>query len=118
MTTNYYAQPTAVPEAGGLHIGQSSAGMDFLWRGHTNLRLTTREAWEKYLDRPEITIVDEYGEKWSIDEFMLKVVNRTNIEIRHAHLWLRYDRTSLDNSMLHNKWVDPQGHPFCGMSFS
>lgn len=118
MGTNYYArQPGETGE--GLHIGKSSGGWDFLWRGHEDLNLVTRELWESWLKQPDITIVAEYGVEYTLTEFLERVVDEKPVDsvIQHAHYWLRHSRDSLENSLNHSCWVDENGYPFCGLEF-
>jgi hypothetical protein len=120
MSVNYYACENDTPSIeDGLHIGKSSTGWDFLWRGHEKLNLVNRENWESYLDQLGITIVAEHGVTYTLGEFMLKIVDDRPIdEVRqHAHYWLRHGRDSVDNSLLITNWVDESGYPFCGVEF-
>jgi len=119
MGTNYYACTDDTPGIeDGLHIGKSSGGWDFLWRGHERLNLTTRELWEGYLRQPRVTIVAEHGVTYTLDEFLKVIVDeKPSVVIRHANYWLRHDRDSLDNSLNVTCWVDEVGNPFCGVEF-
>lgn len=59
MGTNYYAK---------LHIGKQSAGWRFLWHSIYDERLTSRGAWERFLE--SCTIEDEYGHEINLSKFL------------------------------------------------
>lgn len=120
MSTNYYARTMDMPEDHeGLHIGKSSVGWDFLWRGHKKLNLTSRALWEKYLNNKDISIVSEMGIVYDLTGFLDEVVNPRDgrKRIKHAHYWLRFDRNMHQTWMFDEEWVDDEGYPFCGSEF-
>jgi hypothetical protein len=64
MSTNYYAFgpfPGGDENGEGLHIGQSASGVRFLFRAHPDQGLTTLADWLSFIDRPDVTIRNEYG---------------------------------------------------------
>ncbi|MFE1451907.1 hypothetical protein [Streptomyces olivaceoviridis] len=64
MTVNYHAFgpfPGGDTNGEGLHIGQSAAGLRFLFRAHPDLGLTTLADWLAFIDRPDVTIRNEMG---------------------------------------------------------
>lgn len=80
MSTNYYAIKNKVslyPSA--IHIGKSSLGHKFLFRGYLSgdeegldsekLNIASIEDWKKYLDNKELVILDEYDRLISYEEF-------------------------------------------------
>ena len=74
MSTNFYAtatcdHPCAHCQPEGLHIGKRSAGWTFCFEAHYDLGLTTRKAWQAYLRKPGVAITDEYGQRYTPDEF-------------------------------------------------
>ena len=75
MGTNYYTvgEAKTCGESGAvkdvveaLHVGKSSGGWRFLFRGHTDEGLLTAKAWWAYLETRKI--VDEYGSSVNFDE--------------------------------------------------
>ncbi|ARQ95415.1 hypothetical protein [Bradyrhizobium phage BDU-MI-1] len=105
MSTNFYVKeahccPTCGKQSEVHHIGKSSGGWRFLFRGYREFGLTSANAWLQYLlDR---TIVDEYGVVWSWPEFTALI------------------RTKQDGRIAHNdkKEVDPEGYPVAYYEFS
>lgn len=79
MSTNYYAMKNKVslyPTA--IHIGKSSLGHKFLFRGYSGeeeglnnekLNIASIEDWKKYLDNNELVILDQYDDLISYKEF-------------------------------------------------
>lgn len=65
MGTNYYGQISIHGEQTRLHIGKSSAGWKFLFAQYDNL--TTMREWFAWLDRPGVTVTDEYGDEIAVD---------------------------------------------------
>lgn len=85
MSTNYYAMKNKVslyPPA--IHIGKSSLGHKFLFRGYSGdveglnnekLNIASVEDWKKYLDNNELVILDEYDDLISYKEFFDMIEN-------------------------------------------
>ena len=84
MGTNYYVikrKPSLYPSA--IHIGKSSYGWKFLFRGYLagdeeglndeKLNIASIEDWKKYLDNEELIILDEYDCPISYEEFFAMV---------------------------------------------
>ena len=74
MSTNFYATATCDhpcehcrPEE--LHIGKRSGGWTFAFEAHDDRGLTTRKAWQAHLRQPGVAITDEYGQRYTPDEF-------------------------------------------------
>ena len=90
MGTNYYVikrKPSLHPSA--IHIGKSSAGWKFLFRGYLDseegfndekLNIVSVEDWEKYLDNNELIILDEYDCPISYEEFFAMVERKQTEE--------------------------------------
>lgn len=96
MSTNYYAtfianridfEGTAYKTKETLHIGKSSGGWVFNWRGYKSdderidflcvLQIATVEDWIKALQAAE-SIEDEYGQEMTFDEFMSYALSCNN----------------------------------------
>ena len=74
MSTNFYAtatceHPCAHCQPDGIHIGKRSGGWTFGFEAHDDLGLTTRKAWQAHLRQPGVAIIDEYGQRYTPDEF-------------------------------------------------
>jgi hypothetical protein len=114
MGTNYYAKYPGQDDEG-LHIGKYSAGLEFLWRAHEDLGLTSTNAWDKFLDHPWVTITAEYGIVTSLDRFWDSIVQRPssfrNIRLRENH---RIDAVYQPRA---KEWRDIYGHPFANYEF-
>lgn len=71
MGTNFYAKTARCESCGHegrvLHIGKSSAGWAFLFCAYPDLGLTSKKAWESYLQDKDIE--DEYGGLKSLSAF-------------------------------------------------
>lgn len=112
MGTNYYAKPRQDPlglAGEGLHIGKSSGGWEFLWRGHPERGLRSVADWRAVLGNPDVVIEAEHGTRLELDEFM-EIVRRSpggKRQFGHATGSYWADR----------EWRDPEGYPFAGYEF-
>ena len=111
MGTNYYLKheycgPEGEEITEKIHIGKNSGGWQFTFRGYKFRNIFSKSDWEKYLSRSlpdpnkkeewrEATIVDEYGNLFSRNEF--------------------WDRINLDKNLLNHYeegvkkgWVDKE----------
>lgn len=108
MGTNYYVEPRpCCPTCGRrddrVHIGKSSMGWAFVFRGHNEderEQLTTAAQWFAYLEGRDIT--DEYGRPVTLDEFKAMVERK------------KHDRVAWSDRM--NR--DAEGHPIAFYEFS
>lgn len=90
MGTNYYAvkkKPSLYNLA--IHIGKSSAGWKFLFRGYQDekfnygiyrLNINSIEDWKKYLKENNVVILNEYDEEISYDNFFKLVEEKQKEE--------------------------------------
>lgn len=53
-----------------IHLGKRSAGWQFIWEYHPECYSDNLESIKKFLSRDDIMIIDEYGTKFSLDEFL------------------------------------------------
>lgn len=75
MGTNYYAikkKPSLYSSI--IHIGKSSFGWKFLFRGYLDegeecLNIKSLNDWKKYLDNDELIILNEYDQEISYNDF-------------------------------------------------
>jgi hypothetical protein len=106
MGTNYYVDdpipccPTCGRRSDVYHIGKSSMGSAFLFRGYRDDSLTSAKAWFEYLAGKGI--VDEYGRKHSLEDFRRLVESKRGGRIHPSH----------------NKEIDADGHPVSFYEFS
>ncbi|MFI6689693.1 hypothetical protein [Streptomyces sp. NPDC050485] len=115
MSVNYYAfGPFDGGERGGegLHIGQSAQGSKFLMRAHSDLGLTSLNAWTKCLRQTDVTIANENGISLTVGDLRDIILRRRD----------SYDRPARDR-FVHGYerpgyHVDPQGGiEFCALEF-
>lgn len=79
MGTNYYAIKRKLSlYNSAIHIGKSSAGWKFLFRGYQDrewnygvdkLNINSIDDWKKYIKEKDLAIFDEYDEEISYDDF-------------------------------------------------
>ena len=108
MGTNYYhvddrnVCPTCGVGETHTHIGKSSLGWTFSFRGHEQIR--SYSDWLEVLEAGG-TILDEYGRAVSLDDFKALVASKVAGKNHIAE----YPRDG---------WIDPEGHGFSGGDFS
>jgi hypothetical protein len=86
MGTNYYVKdepccPTCGRASDVYHIGKSSMGWKFLFRGYEEQGLTSASKWFEYL--ASRNIVDEYGTEWSLHGFILLVNSKMDGRVHY-----------------------------------
>jgi len=122
MGTNYYAILNYCDHCGRgdkIHIGKSSAGWTFGFRGYTSVYgcdglvtpIKSYQDWIVYLDDKRIE--NEYGEQFTLDDFMDIVKSKKDSKSNHAI-------ESQKNNWIDNKdcWLDEDGNSFSGTYFS
>ena len=129
MGTNYYKQSKACEACGhrktSSHIGKSSWGWSFSFRGHYDSPRSYQE-WLRELEDPKCEIVNEYGEVISLDDFKELVENKKN-DLNHTRMVQGHPVTEKERKHMqenpsnfyrtddhHSKqcWIDPEGHSF------
>lgn len=84
MGTNYYARYNicdCCDRYNELHIGKSSFGWKFLFRGYTkeeDLDIQTFENWKNFLKSEDVKIFDEYDEKVEYQRFIEFIEKKQN----------------------------------------
>jgi hypothetical protein len=124
MGDNYYlcekVCPTCKRPARKLHIGKSSGGWTFSFRGYRfswdEPRLESYREWLVYLEAELAQggeIRDEYDEVVSLDDFKRLVEEKESCPRNHT-LYCRVEHPE------HAKdcWLDSKGHSFTGTEFS
>lgn len=126
MGTNYYVEQNRCECCDRYdtthHIGKSSWGWSFSFRGHRDENLTSWREWKAFLS--DKTIVDEYGEPIDYREFCRMIENEK------APGWVREDG---HRNLQHNEegkkgprawfdpdydWDDSDGYAFSRREFS
>lgn len=107
MGTNYYHHTDPCPTCGHYeirHIGKSSVGWMFLFRGYKDDSIESHDDWMGVLESGG-TIVDEYDRKVPLDDLKDLIEAKRSNKI---HTVVRQDETT---------WTDEFGHPFNGHDF-
>jgi hypothetical protein len=84
------------------HLGQRAGGWRFLFRAWPDLGITDTQAWLKQLDDAE-WIKDEYGRKYTRDEFLEAV---------------EACEQGSQRGLYGRDWYDKEGNAFCEAEFS
>jgi hypothetical protein len=105
MSTNFYVKeqtccPTCGKPSDVHHIGKSSLGWRFVFRGYEEHGLVSRNAWIAHLAGR--TIVDEYGKEWSLAEFISLIKSKQDGRVNYDH----------------RKKIDKHGYPIAYYEFS
>lgn len=114
-----------------LHIGKSSAGWTFSFRGYRNyyvnetteLNIDTWRKWQLFLKQPNVKIYNEYGEVISYDDFYNIVEQKKNEPFNHAKLTLEksdkifYKPEFVSEEYIKQNWIDEDGNSFSDTEF-
>ena len=57
-----------------IHLGKRSAGWQFHWQSNPEYYSDNLESIKEFLSRDDVVIVDEYNEKFSLDDFLNKEI--------------------------------------------
>ena len=122
MGTNYYVILNHCDHCGRgdrVHIGKSSFGWTFGFRGYTSAYdcnglvtpIKSYQDWITYIGDKRIE--NEYGEKFTLNDFMDIVKSKKDGQRNHAI-------ESQKNNWIDNKdcWLDEEGNSFSGTYFS
>lgn len=125
MGTNYYLK-TDVCECCGrererVHIGKSSSGWPFLFRGYRQwppdgvpASITSAAEWRQFLEHSiglKGQIVDEYGRAHSLDDLWSLVVDKRKLTTGP-------DSCSYKHGSSQSEWYDSEGYRFSDSEFS
>jgi len=126
MGTNYYARVRHCDKCNrgdDLHIGKSSMGWKFSFRGHRDHSppLTTEQAWRDFLR--DVPIFDEYGDRVEYEEFWTRAINPERSKLRDHIDYLKagpyHDREYVERrTATGDLWHDEKGNSFLGTEFS
>lgn len=125
MGTNYYLHQNVCSQCGRsdkqLHIGKSSGGWTFSFRGYRSIynhpHIRSYKEWLHFLNA-EIAngsvIKDEYGDIVTISDFKNLVEAKRNEKYNHTI----YCRDSHPEHAERDCWLDDEGHSFSDHEFS
>ena len=126
MGTNYYLRTEICPhcdrEKERIHVGKSSGGWPFLFRGYRKWPpdglphpiITARE-WREFLTAAEArggALYDEYGQRQELTEFWAHI-ERKRAETEGPSLSPQYQHGEREY-----EWFDAEGYRFCDNEFS
>jgi len=129
MGTNYFHQKkkceNLISTGYKKHIGKSSFGWQFLFRGYRDEDLVSYEKWIKELENPDKEIVDEYNETISLEAFK-EMVGIKNDGLNHYNVLSNCPMTDdelkycylLPDDISKEIWKDDEGHSFVEWDFS
>ncbi len=128
MGTNYYVTTNKCECCNRYdiicHIGKSSYGWAFSFRGYKKDNLISWKTWKEFLKDEELVIRDEYGDVITYNEFVEKIEN---------HKSPNYVREDGHKNLSHNAegklgdrpwfnpdydWDDEDGYSFTSLEFS
>lgn len=130
MSTNYYARYNTCEcceRYDEIHIGKSSVGWTFSFRGYNNecdnFVIKSYKELINVIKNNNMNIYDEYGHKTSLQEFKDLVESKRksdNDSYRNS-----LDKISQENSegtlariVFRDMWLDDKGNNFCRREFS
>lgn len=132
MGTNFYHQRKKCETCGSTgyqkHIGKSSCGWQFHFRGYRDEELISYEQWLKELDNPEKEIVDEYDRLIPLEDFKAMVEMKKD-GLNHCNVVLNCPMTKKEREYCSERpktpigdisertWKDNEGHPFTDWEF-
>lgn len=135
MGTNYYAQLNVCDKCNKpedvLHIGKSSCGWTFMFRGYRNhyiregfeVNLDSWQKWQLFLKQPNIQIINEYDEIITYDDFYRLVEDKKNETFNHAKLTIEkspeifYKPEFISEEYIRQNWIDSDGNSFTDTEF-
>ena len=122
MGTNYYLRlfpcPTCHKSDESLHIGKSSYGWTFSFRGYDGSTgepvIKSEKDWRRVMKEPDRGIYDEYGRNISYKRFW-QLVSKKKIS-RNNHT--DYCKEHYPGEECGKNWKDDKGNSFSGYIFS
>lgn len=118
MGTNYYVTTRPCNHCARydqkLHIGKSSFGWSFMFRGYKALDLVCWQQWKHYLQDKHIR--DEYGREMIYDIFVEMIETYKHPDFVNP-ITQTQNQTALRLNSEHD-WTDEQGYSFTSQEFS
>lgn len=107
------------------HIGKRSGGWKFTWRGYRDdvPPVTSKKDWAALFQAPGVQIKDEYGQKYTPQEF-LDMVDAWDANPKNTHTHYAYVRDPANSRgvpyqrFIDESWMDAEGYNFVGGEFS
>ena len=125
MGTNVYAEINACPHCGvpeeKLHVGKFSGGWVFALQVYPERGLNNLADWENFAyQNPKLTLIDEYGEIYSIFRLVDAIQNRkwSTVNIRGEKFHKQNNSQDAPNNLVRSKidGVHCIGHePMCDL---
>ncbi|MEL6493567.1 MAG: hypothetical protein AAFQ41_00405 [Cyanobacteria bacterium J06623_7] len=129
MGTNYYLRFNTCPNcdrANELHIGKSSGGWRFSFRGYIDsfdveelipdkLPIKNIQDWRRVIDREDCRIFDEYETEHTKESFYSLITQKSGLQSHAAYVHqnaIKYPEYLDDN------WHDDWGNSFTSTEFS
>jgi hypothetical protein len=128
MGTNYYVMTNHCQCCGRYdtdrHIGKSSFGWSFSFRGHRDEGLASWRDWKFYLFSTNAMIVDEYGRDMPYAEFveMIETYKAPGYMYKEGHQNLQHNTQGKNGKHAwfnpESDWDDADGYAFSAKEFS
>lgn len=126
MGTNYYYHMNVCPHCKRadkpIHIGKSSAGWTFSFRGYRkdyeDRKITSYAEWLTFLTSNIGEIRDEYGETISLEDFKKMVEAKRSAKYNHTTYCLAATHPGDRQHALESCWLDSEGNSFSESEFS
>jgi len=124
MGTNYYAKEDSCEHCGRCdesnktHIGKSSGGWTFSFHGTDSWSATGEikswKQWQEYLKKPNVRIVDEYGDPHTLADLQALVLLKKDAKNNHCD----YCHEHHPGPIAEGTWKDEEGNSFSSGDFS
>lgn len=133
MGTNYYLRHKPCPICGSIkneiHIGKSSCGWQFDFRGYKSENIVSYKDWLEEFNNEKKEIVDEYGIIVPLEEFRYCVERHERKEmLNHSNIAHRVPQNDKEKKYMKEHtapyynaelyWKDNEGYSFYGGGFS
>jgi|GEM_PF-1427931 len=135
MGTNYYHRSKPCEKCGThkteKHIGKSSCGWQFHFRGYRDDGIVNFQDWLKEFGDSNKEIYDEYGEKIEIKDFIDRVILKRSELLNHYNVCCNHPMNEHERKYLCERpnmypsddlerrtWKDDEGYCFTDWEFS
>jgi hypothetical protein len=125
MGMNYYVLIPNIEQK--LHIGKSSCGWTFSFRGYRNLGefqgiIICEEDWKRVLSNKKVKIIDEEDRIVTYNDFWDVVDCKRNEKLNHAKLTLErspeiFSTGYISQEYINQNWIDSHENSFTGGEF-
>jgi hypothetical protein len=135
MGTNYYHISKPCEKCGRhekeKHIGKSSGGWQFHFRGYRDECIVSFKDWLEQLKDPNKEIIDEYGRKIPLEDFLGTVTSKKHENLNHYNVCCNHPMNEHERKYLADRpgiypsdgiekrtWKDDEGFAFTENEFS